>query len=101
MKIIITKNLYIKLGIVNDSIKYIKNISLIDLEWIQKDVTMHSPVNVLVNLNDFIEKNIKLQNIKLEGLLKNVIPIIPILRNFQYHHHILELNTSKTFTINR
>ncbi len=62
---------------------------------------MHPPVNVLANFNDFIEKNIKLQNIKLEGLPKNVIPIIPISRNFQYHHHILELNTSKTFTINR
>jgi predicted membrane-bound spermidine synthase len=57
---------------------------------------MHPSINVLVNFNDFIEKNIKL-----EGLLKNVIPIIPISRNFQYHHHILESNTSKTFTINR
>jgi hypothetical protein len=57
---------------------------------------MHPSINVLVNFNDFIEKNIKL-----EGLLKNVIPIIPISRNFQYHHHILESNTPKTFTINR
>jgi hypothetical protein len=71
-----------------------------DLEWIQKDVTMHPPINVFVNFNDFIEKNIKLQNIKLEGLPKNVIPIIAISRNFQYHHHILELNTFKTFKIN-
>ncbi len=31
---------------------------------------MHLLVNVLINLNDFIEKNIKLQNIKLEGLPK-------------------------------
>jgi hypothetical protein len=62
---------------------------------------MHPPMNVLVNFNDFIEKNIKLQNIKLKGLLKNVIPIIPILMNFQYHHHILESNTSETVTINR
>jgi hypothetical protein len=62
---------------------------------------MHSPINVLVNFNDFIEKNIKLQNIKLKGLFKNVVPIIPISMNFQYHHHILKSNTSKTFTINR
>jgi len=68
---------------------------------IQKDVTVYPPINVLVNFNDFIKKNIKLQNIKLESLLKNVIPIIPISMNFQYHHHILESNTSKTFTINR
>jgi len=60
-----------------------------------------SPINVLVNFNDFIEKNIRLQNIKLQGLPKNVISIISILRNFQYHYHILESNTSKTFIINR
>jgi hypothetical protein len=47
-----------------------KKISFVDFEWIQKDVTMHPPVNVLVNFNDFIEKNKKLQNIKLESLLK-------------------------------
>jgi hypothetical protein len=62
---------------------------------------MHPPINILVNFNDSIEKNIKLQNIKPKNLLKNVIPIIPISRNFQYHHHILESNTSETFTINR
>jgi hypothetical protein len=101
MKIIITKKLYIKLGIVNNVTKYIKNISLIDSEWIQKDITMDPLVSVLINFDNFIENNTKLQNIKLEGLPKKVIPIIPISRNFQYHHHILELNTSKTFTINR
>jgi hypothetical protein len=78
-----------------------KKISFVDFEWIQKDVTMHPPVNVLVNFNNFIEKNKKLQNKKLESLLKNAIPIIPISKNFQYHHHILESNTFKTFTINR
>jgi len=36
---------------------------------------MHPPINVLIKFNDFIKKNIKLQNIKLKGLLKNVIPI--------------------------
>jgi hypothetical protein len=100
LKIIITKKLYPKLKIVNRSIGYIENISLIDSKWIHKNVTMHPPINVLINFNDFIKKNIKLQNIKL-GLPKNVIPIISILRNFQYHHHILESNTSKTFIINR
>jgi hypothetical protein len=62
---------------------------------------MHPPINVLVNFNDFIEKYIKLQNIQLEALPKNVIPLIPISSNFQYHHHILDSNTSKTFAINR
>ncbi len=101
MKIIIIENIYSKFIIVNGSIKYVENLSFTNSKWIQRDITMHPPINVLVNFNNFIEKNIKLQNIKLEGLLKNVIPIIPISRNFQYHHHILESNTSKTFTINR
>ncbi len=82
MKIIIIKNLYPKLAHVNGSNRYIENISLTNSEWIQKDVTIHPPINVLVNFNDFIEKNIKLQNIKVEGLPKNVIPIIPMSRNF-------------------
>jgi ATP-dependent exoDNAse (exonuclease V) alpha subunit len=101
MKIIIIENIYSKFIIVNGSIKYVENLSFTNSKWIQRDITMHPPINVLVNFNNFIEKNIKLQNIKLEGLLKNVIPIIPISRNLQYHHHILESNTSKTFTINR
>jgi hypothetical protein len=101
MKIIIIEILYPKLGIVNGNIGYIENISLTYSEWIQKDVTIYPPINVLVNFNDFIKKNIKLQNIKLESLPTNVIAIIPISTNFQYHHHILESNTFKTFTINR
>jgi len=53
MKIIITESLYLKLG-VNGSIGYIKNISLIDVKWIHKDITLHTPINILVNFNDFI-----------------------------------------------
>jgi hypothetical protein len=83
MNIIIIENLYPKLGIVNGNVGYIENISLTYLEWIQKDITMYPPINVLVNFNDFIKKNIKLQNIKLESLPKNVIPIIPISTKFQ------------------
>ncbi len=60
-----------------------------------------SPHKCFSQFNDFIKKNIKLKNLKLESLPKNVIPIIPISRNFQYHHHILESNTSKTITVNR
>jgi len=60
-----------------------------------------SPHKCFSQFNDFIKKNIKLKNLKLESLPKNVIPIIPISRNFQYHHHILKSNTSKTYIINR
>jgi len=37
MKIIVTENLYPKLGIVNGSINYIENISITDAKWIQKN----------------------------------------------------------------
>ncbi len=50
MKIIITEILYPKLGIIIKNIRYIENISFIDSEWVQKDVTMHPPINVLIIL---------------------------------------------------
>jgi hypothetical protein len=56
MKIIIIENVYPKLGIVNANIGYIKNTSFIDVKWIQKDITMHPPMNILINFNDFIKK---------------------------------------------
>jgi hypothetical protein len=36
MKVIVVENLYPKLGIVNGSINYIKNISITNAKWIQK-----------------------------------------------------------------
>jgi hypothetical protein len=71
MKVIVIEKLYSKLGIINRNIGYVENIFLTNFEWILKDIAMHLPINVLVNLNDFIGKNIKLQNIKLESLLKS------------------------------
>jgi hypothetical protein len=64
----IIKNIYPKLGHVNKSIGYIEHTSFTNLKWIHKDVIVHPPINVLINFNDFIENNINLQNIKLEGL---------------------------------
>jgi hypothetical protein len=37
MKVIVMENLYPKLGIVNGSINYIKNISIIEAKWTQKN----------------------------------------------------------------
>jgi hypothetical protein len=37
MKVIVMENLFPKLGIVNGSINYIENISIIDAKWIQKN----------------------------------------------------------------
>jgi len=41
MKLIAMEILYLKLEIVNGSIEYLKNISLTNVEWIQKDVMMY------------------------------------------------------------
>jgi hypothetical protein len=54
-----------------------------------------------VDLNKFIQKHDTLQNITLQGLSKNVIPIVLILRSFQYYHHIPKSNTFKIFNINK
>ncbi len=62
---------------------------------------MHPLTNVYVDLNQFIKKYDSLQDITLEGLPKNVIPIVLISKTFQYHHQIPQSNTSKTFNINR
>jgi hypothetical protein len=97
MKVIIMKNLYPKLWIVNENINYIENISITYVEWVQKNYTMHPPINVLINFNEFINKHKNLQNITFDGLLTNVIPIAPISRNFQYNHYIPKSNTSKNF----
>jgi len=45
---------------------------------------MHPPTNVYVDLTEFIKKHDILQDITLEGLPKNVIPIVPISKTFQY-----------------
>jgi hypothetical protein len=101
MTIIIIKNLYHKLRIVNGTINYIKNISVNKSQWIQQDHSMHPPTNVYVDLKEFIKKHDTLHDITLEGLPKNVTPIVLISKTFQYHHQIPQSNTSKTFYINR
>jgi hypothetical protein len=101
MKVIIIENLYPKLGIVNGTINYIQNISANKSQWIQGDHSMHPPTNVYVDLNEFIKKHDTLQDITLESLPKNVIPIVLISKTFQYHHQISKSNTTKTFNINR
>jgi hypothetical protein len=45
MKIVVIKNLYLKIKIVNEMIGYVQNISLTNSHWIQHDKLMHSPIN--------------------------------------------------------
>jgi len=52
------------------------------MEWIQNGFTMHPPINVLVNFNEFANKHINLQNITFNGLTTNVILIAPISKSF-------------------
>jgi hypothetical protein len=100
MKIIIIENLYSKIRTINGTIGYVQNISLTKSRWIQHDYLMHPPINILIDYNEFIQKHETLQDINIKGLLKNIIPIAPIIRNFQYYHTIQGSNTSKTFNIN-
>jgi hypothetical protein len=66
MKVKITKNLCLKLGIVNGtSINYIQNISINKSQWIQRKHSMHPPTNVYVDLNESIRKHDTLQDITL------------------------------------
>jgi hypothetical protein len=58
------------------------------MEWIQNGFTMHPPINVLVNFNEFVNTHINLQNITFNGLTTNVILIAPISKSFEYHHQI-------------
>jgi hypothetical protein len=100
LKIIIMEILYPKLGIINGSIGYIKNV--LHRFWMDiKKCYNASTHKCCSEFEQFHRKYIKLQNIKLQGFLKNVIPIIPISRSFQYHHHISKLDTCKRFIINR
>lgn len=57
---------------------------------------MHIFLKILVNFNEFIaKKHVSLQDIILESLPKNVIPIVPILKNFQYHCVMYKIQTLK------
>jgi hypothetical protein len=63
MKVIVMENLCPKLPIVNECTHYIENILITYVEWIFKNYTMHPPINVLINFNEFINKHKNLQNI--------------------------------------
>jgi hypothetical protein len=64
------------------------------------DYLMHPPINILIDFNEFIQKDETLQDINLKGLLQNITPIAPIIKIFQYYHQVQGSNTSKTFNIN-
>jgi len=64
MKVIIIKNMYPKLRIVNGTIGYVQNIIITKSHWIQKNHSMHLPTNVFVDLNESILKHDILRFVK-------------------------------------
>ncbi len=101
IKVVIIKNLYFQLRIFSGNIGYIKNIALRNIEWIWKHITMHPPINILINFNDFIKKTLQFTKHNIWKPPYKCHNNSTISKNFQYHHQILKSNTFKTFTINR
>jgi hypothetical protein len=80
----------------NGTIGYIQNISIIKSQWTQENHLMHPFTIFFVDLNKFIKNTTLYENITLQSLRKNVIPITLISKTFSYHHYI-----PKSFNINR
>jgi len=57
--------LYHKLGIDNENANSIQDIILIDIPWIQQDLSMHLPIKILTTFDEFIKKHV-LQDITLD-----------------------------------
>jgi hypothetical protein len=62
------ENLYLKLGIANGSIRYIKNSSLTNFEWIQKVIPMHPPPKCFSQFQRFHRKEPKITKHKTRRL---------------------------------
>ncbi len=58
--------MYHKLGIANENANSIQDIILIDIQWIQQDLMMHLPINVLATFDEFIKKHVTLQEVTLD-----------------------------------
>jgi len=59
---------------------------------------MHPPINILINLNNFIKKCVNLQDITFENLSNNVIPIRPNIITKYYNQtlpkHLQSIDTN-------
>jgi hypothetical protein len=49
---------------------YIEDISFKSVEWIQKEVIMHPPINIQVKFNEFIKKMLIYKTQHLKAFLK-------------------------------
>lgn len=57
---------YHKLGIANENANSIQDIIFINIKWIQQDLLMHLPTNVLATFDEFIKKHVTLQDVTLD-----------------------------------
>ncbi len=82
MKVMFTKILYRKIGLINGTI-YIVHEIVIDNSTNLKTFNFHKPfLYILVDFNTFINNHYNFKNIYIHGYSKNIIPIVPIFSNF-------------------
>jgi hypothetical protein len=102
MKVMLTENRDPTLGLVNGTIGIVHEIVL-NHDTPRNDTPfIKRPLHILVNFNSFINNyKSSLNDIIIEGLPKNIVPIIPISRSFDYIHEIKGPQYSKKFSIKR
>ena len=101
MKVLLTKNLYSNLGLINNTIGSVHNIVMPENKDNINTVFIKPPLLILADFNDFIQNHKSFKNIEFEGLPKNIVPIAPMCRNFEYKYKIDGLQHSKRFSIKR
>ncbi len=84
MKVMFTKNLYTKFGLINGTIGIVREIVMDDSIEEKKSTFIEPPLYVAINFNTFITNHSNLNDINLNGFVKNVIPLIHISQNFNY-----------------
>jgi hypothetical protein len=98
----LTENQYPTLGLVNGTIGIVHEIVL-DHDIPRNDTLfIKPPLHILVDFNSFInDHKSSLSNIMIEGLPKNIVPIVPISRSFDYIYEIEGPQYSKKNSIKR
>jgi hypothetical protein len=102
LKVMLTENRYPTLGLVNGTIGIVHEI-ILDHDTPGNDVLfIKPPLHVLVDFNSFInDHKSSLNDIMIENLPKNIVPIVPISRSFDYIHEIEGPQYSKKFSIKK
>jgi hypothetical protein len=78
MKVMLIWNLYFKFGLINGKIGMVHEIVMDDSIKEKNSTFIEPPLYVVVDFNTFNTNNFDLEDINLNGFIKNFIPIIPI-----------------------